>query len=114
MTRKSTIILIDDVDGGTADETVTFVLDGTDHEIDLSTSNASVLRSLLAPYIAAGRKTNLTPGTAGNAPRKPGGGTGGRPDAGRIRRWATDNGYQMASRGPIPERILEAFHTAGT
>jgi hypothetical protein len=68
----------------------------------------------LAPYIAGGRKANLAPGAAGKAPRKPGGGTGGRPDAGTIRPWATGNGYQMASRGPIPDRILGAFHTAGT
>jgi hypothetical protein len=113
MARKSTIILIDDIDGGAADETVAFVLDGTCHEIDLSTSNASALRSVLAPYIAAGRKTSRTAGTAGTAARKPGG-TGWCPDAGRIRRWATDNGYQMASRGPIPDRILEVFHVAGT
>ncbi|MBT2598086.1 Lsr2 family protein [Arthrobacter sp. ISL-72] len=33
------------------------------------------------------------------------------PNTGRIRRWAIDNGHQMTSRGPIPDRILEAFHT---
>jgi hypothetical protein len=105
MARKSSIILIDDIDGGAADETVAFALDGTSHDIDLSASNASALRSILARYIAAGRKTNRGAGTAA----RKSGGTVRRADTGRIRRWATDNGYQMASRGPIPDRIFQAF-----
>ncbi len=90
---------------------MTFALDGTSHEIDLSTSNASALRSRLAPYIAAGRKTNRSAGTTA---RKPGGRAPGRANSGSIRTWAIDIGYRMASRGPIPDRILEAFHTATT
>ncbi|MGY4541274.1 hypothetical protein ACVWY0_001183 [Arthrobacter sp. UYNi723] len=48
MATKATVILIDDLDGGAADETVTFALDGAGHEIDLSAANAAALRSLLA------------------------------------------------------------------
>jgi Lsr2 len=36
-------------------EMVTFSLDGTSYEIDLTAKNASVLRKELRPYIAAGR-----------------------------------------------------------
>jgi hypothetical protein len=38
------IILEDDYDGGSADETVSFALDGAEYEIDLSSKNASGLR----------------------------------------------------------------------
>nr|WP_251040375.1 histone-like nucleoid-structuring protein Lsr2 [Arthrobacter sp. ISL-72] len=76
MLRKSTIILIEDADGGAADERVAFALDETSHEIYVSISKASSLRSLLAPYIPAGRRTNRVAGTAG---RKSGGRAPGPP-----------------------------------
>lgn len=35
MARQETVTLTDDIDGGKADETVTFGLDGASYEIDL-------------------------------------------------------------------------------
>lgn len=90
---------------------MTFTLDGAGHEIDLSASNSAALRSLLAPYISAGRKIK---GTAGTAARRPRGAAARSSDAGRIRRWAIENGCQMASRGQIPDAIVEAFQAANT
>lgn len=48
--QKVQVLLVDDLDGGEADETVTFALDGKTYEIDLTTSNADKLRGLLEPY----------------------------------------------------------------
>ena len=45
--------LVDDLDGGDADETVKFALDGIQFEIDLSEKNADKLRDLFARYVAA-------------------------------------------------------------
>ena len=47
MAQKVKIILVDDLDGGSADETVRFGLDGVSYEIDLSADNAvrTALRS---------------------------------------------------------------------
>ena len=50
MAQKVQVLLVDDLDGGEADETVTFALDGKTYEIDLTTSNADKLRSALEPY----------------------------------------------------------------
>ena len=36
MAQKVQVLLVDDIDGGTADETVTFGLDGVTYEIDLT------------------------------------------------------------------------------
>ncbi|MBE8528611.1 Lsr2 family protein, partial [Amycolatopsis sp. H6(2020)] len=44
MAQKVKIILEDDLQGGPADETVRFGLDGGQFEIDLTTENASKLR----------------------------------------------------------------------
>jgi hypothetical protein len=41
MAQKITVTLEDDLDGGPADQTVRFGLDGAEYEIDLSISNAT-------------------------------------------------------------------------
>ncbi|HEX4725029.1 MAG TPA: Lsr2 family protein [Pseudonocardiaceae bacterium] len=51
MASKTVVELFDDLDGGRADETVRFELDGVEYEIDLSTANAAALRDTLAVYI---------------------------------------------------------------
>ena len=48
--------LVDDLDGGDADETVKFALDGVQYEIDLSKDNAAKLRDVFAPYVGAGTR----------------------------------------------------------
>jgi hypothetical protein len=58
-------MLIDDIDGGEADETITFALDGTQYEIDLSGKNAAKMRDGLARYIGAG-----TPASVAAAPSR--------------------------------------------
>ena len=56
MAQKITVVLEDDLDGGPANETVRFGIDGTEYEIDLGTANATAFRAQLAPYIAHARK----------------------------------------------------------
>jgi hypothetical protein len=48
---KTVVELFDDLDGGRADETVRFALDGVEYEIDLSVKHAAALRDMLAVYI---------------------------------------------------------------
>ena len=55
MARKVITVLTDDLDGGKADRTVEFSLDGVAYTIDVSDENAGVLRKALDPYISAGR-----------------------------------------------------------
>ncbi|HEX5401499.1 MAG TPA: Lsr2 family protein [Pseudonocardiaceae bacterium] len=52
MASKTVVELFDDLDGGRADETVGFALDGVDYEIDLSAANAAALRGALAEFIS--------------------------------------------------------------
>ena len=40
MAQKVTVTLVDDLDGGTAEETVEFGIDGVSYEIDLSASES--------------------------------------------------------------------------
>jgi hypothetical protein len=55
MAQKVQVVLVDDLDNGPADETVTFSLDGVSYEIDLSHDNAAKLRDVLATYVGHAR-----------------------------------------------------------
>ena len=55
MAKRTVHMLIDDLDGGDADETISFGVDGVLYEIDLSKKNATKLRNTLARYIEAYR-----------------------------------------------------------
>lgn len=112
MAQKIQVILVDDIDGGTAEETVSFALDGVSYEIDLSSKNAKKLRDALAPYVAEARKSRSggrrrTSG-AGGASRRRGGGGG----AAEIRAWARDNGYEVSERGRVSEEVRSAYEAA--
>lgn len=102
--------LIDDLDGGVADTSVTFGLDGKTYEIDLSESNAKELRSLLDKYIEAGRfapavhRVTVTRGRFSPPPRSD------RSQNQAIREWANRNGYDVSERGRIPQEVVENFH----
>lgn len=61
MAKTVIVKLTDDLDGGDADETVTFALDGRSYEIDVSSANASRLRDALQPFVT---KARMIPGSA--------------------------------------------------
>jgi Lsr2 len=58
MAKTVIVKLTDDIDGGDADETVQFALDGRSYEVDLSAANATKLRDALKPYVEKGRATS--------------------------------------------------------
>lgn len=110
MAQKVQIILEDDIDGGKADETVRFSLDGSNYEIDLSSANAEKLRNALAQFISAGRKAAARTGAA---PKARSASSGSRnAESAKIRQWARDNGYNVNARGRIQQEIQEAYHKA--
>ncbi|MER6103098.1 Lsr2 family protein [Streptomyces sp. NPDC001832] len=109
MAQKVQVLLVDDLDGGEADETVTFALDGKTYEIDLTTSNADKLRGLLEPYTKGGRRTG---GRAAAGRGKGRAGTGGNKDTAEIRKWARENGHNVNDRGRVPAEIREAYEKA--
>ncbi|MGW0907542.1 histone-like nucleoid-structuring protein Lsr2 [Streptomyces sp. NPDC002853] len=110
MAQKVQVLLVDDLDGGEADETVTFALDGKSYEIDLTTSNADKLRGLLEPYLKGGRRTGGR-GSAGRSKTRASAASGGQ-DTAAIRAWAKDNGFEVNDRGRVPASIREAYEKA--
>ncbi|MEU5437742.1 Lsr2 family protein [Streptomyces sp. NPDC020719] len=110
MAQKVQVLLVDDLDGGEADETVTFALDGKSFEIDLTTANADKLRELLEPYTKSGRRTGRTAGGRGKA--RGAVVAAGNQDTAQIRKWAKEQGYNVNDRGRVPADIREAYEKA--
>ncbi|MET7511074.1 Lsr2 family protein [Streptomyces albidoflavus] len=111
MAQKVQVLLVDDLDGGEADETVTFALDGKSYEIDLKSEHAEELRSLLERYVKGGRRTGgRSTGGRGRATRAASGGSG--PETAVIRAWAKENGYDINDRGRVPANIRAEYEEA--
>ncbi|MFC9221524.1 Lsr2 family protein [Streptomyces hygroscopicus] len=102
MAQRVVVTLSDDLEGGEAEETVTFGLDGKLYEIDLNSANASKLRAVLAPYVEAGRKR----ARSGKTYRR----TAVAPDPAAVRAWARSHGMEVPPRGRIPKKVYEAFN----
>jgi hypothetical protein len=108
MAQKTQILLIDDLDGASADETVTFALDGVSYEIDLTAAHATELRDALSSWTGSARRVSGGKAARGRAT------TAGRrsSDAAAVREWANANGHHLSDRGRIPAEIREAYDAA--
>jgi hypothetical protein len=102
---KITVILEDDLDGGPADETVRFGLDGVDYEIDLNRQHARAFRRELASFLVHARR-------AGQGRRRPARSSSGRRRSSDIRAWAKDAGLQVSDRGRIPASVVAQYQAA--
>ncbi|WP_457205497.1 histone-like nucleoid-structuring protein Lsr2 [Nocardioides sp. P5_C9_2] len=108
MAQKVNIILVDDLDGSEATETVSFGLDGSSYEIDLNDANAAALRDALAGYVGHARKAT-------------GGARRGRRTASAasssshtkdVREWAKSQGMDVSERGRISADVQQAYDAA--
>jgi hypothetical protein len=104
------VSMIDDLDGGRATETITFALEGTNYEIDLSKRNADKLRRSLRPYLESGRKVRR--GADGRSTRKPRRSSTGRSEdynRAEVRAWAKSHRIKVAPRGRISSDVVERW-----
>lgn len=109
MAQKVNIVLVDDIDGSEATETVVFALDGTSYEIDLNEEHASALRESIAAYVGHGRRV----AGAAKRGRKPAASSSDTGVSAReVREWARSNGFTVPERGRIPADVREAYEAA--
>jgi hypothetical protein len=113
MAKQVITVLTDDLDGGDADRTVEFGLDGVNYTIDLSDKNVGKLRKALEPYLSAGTRVGRGVGGRGSAGRTAAAPSRSSRDQNQaIREWAGKHGYEVSERGRIPSSIVDAFHQA--
>ena len=105
MAQKHVIELIDDLDGSTATQSLTFSLDGVDYEIDLNDGNAEELRSSMSKFAevarrTGGRKRTVTEVKATGLSSKD------------VRAWAMAEGLEVNARGRIQASVVDAYLNA--
>jgi hypothetical protein len=121
MVQKTLVVLVDDLDGSQAEDSVSFALDGATYEIDLSAEHAAALRDDLAPYVSAARQAGSSAGGNG---RRSGGQRGSAAGSGssvsssdrertaQIRAWAREQGLKVNARGRVPNEVVQAYQAA--
>ena len=112
MAREVIEKLIDDLDGGEATETVTFALDGTSYELDLSKKNAAAFRKSFDFYIKAGRRSSTGRSRRRKATTSTNGSKRGF-DITQLREWAGANNVTVPARGRIPQAVVDQYKQAG-
>lgn len=110
MAQRVQVLLVDDLDGGDASETVSFALDGVTYEIDLSEANANKFRESLSEWIANARRSGgrKVPGRRASSV----GST--RRDLNSIREWGRQNGFQVSDRGRVSGELQAAYDRANS
>ena len=113
MAQRVNVVLVDDLDGSDAVETVSFALDGVDYEIDLSDQHAAELRDAVSLYVGHARRTGgrrrggRRAGSTGGSSASEGGAS-----AADIRAWARENGWDVPERGRVSAEVREAYAQA--
>lgn len=112
MAQKVLVQLVDDLDGTNSQDvtTILFGLDGVSYEIDLSETNAERLRDGLQEFLDSARRTGGRI-KRGVRPAQSDKSTSAS-EAGQVREWALENGFELAGRGRIPSHVVEAYKEA--
>lgn len=111
MAKQQISVLTDDLDGSDAEGTLTFSVDGSRYEIELSKKNRAAFDKATAPYIEAARKIRgggSTPTERGAASRSAAA-AGKRTDLTDIRTWARKRGWDVSDRGRIAAEIVDSY-----
>lgn len=111
MASKTIVLCTDDIDGTEDATEVSFGLEGTEYAIDLSKSNADVLRQALAPFIEKARKKSVKKSVK-TATTKRSRGSGAK-NLAEIRKWGKENGFKLNDRGRIPAEVMKAYDSMG-
>jgi hypothetical protein len=107
MATRTIKSLVDDTDGSEAQETVTFGLEGTTYEIDLSDQNAKKLRDALEPWVEKARKTGGRRRAQSNklSPLDKG-------EISIMRAWLQEHGHDVSTRGRISAKLRELYNSS--
>src|SRR5690242_3584747 len=113
MAQRTQVLLIDDLDGGNADETVVFGVDGTNYELDLSVKHATELRAALDKYVTKARRVGRATTRASASAARPARTRSSAARNATIRSWAKLQGLDVSDRGRISADIVEQWEAAG-
>lgn len=96
--KKVEVVLVDDLDGTPAQETVKFTYRGKTYEIDLNRDNMAEFDSCMKKFVTKARGY--------------GAGSDEDQDKQDIRKWAKTHGLKIGARGRIPGSVLREYYKA--
>ncbi|MDO4665699.1 MAG: Lsr2 family protein [Actinomycetaceae bacterium] len=102
MALQTQTILVDDIDGSRAAETIQFGFEGVEYEIDLNTENAKNFVEAMTPWVTSARRVG--------GRQRPGALRVNKKTSARtVRKWAMKLGLEVPDRGRIPFEIWERY-----
>ena len=110
MAQKTIVKMFDDLDGSEIDEggkSVTFSLEGTTYEIDLSSKNVTKMREDFAVYTDKARKVSGRGGRGAAKAAEP-----APLDTRAVRAWAEEQGLEVSARGRLSSELIEQYRAA--
>jgi hypothetical protein len=107
--QKVQTLFIDDIDGGEAEGTVRFALDGAEYEIDLSAQHSDELHKALTNYITHARKVAGAQRQRAARGRRS---AASSLDTAKVREWAKQNGLDIKDRGRVPADVVEKYQAS--
>lgn len=108
MVQRVQVLLVDDIDGKEASETVSFALDGVSYEIDLTAENAATLRDSMSSWVGNARRAGGRKATG----KRAGSSVGRREDLNAVREWGRQNGFKVSDRGRVSGDLQAAYDKA--
>ena len=108
MAKTLVEVLVDDLDGTEAVESVRLGWNGQWRQLELSERNLAALSKAIDRFWDAGRPMRSEPA---GARRRATTATGGR-DPRAIRVWAAENGIAVPARGRIPRDVEDRYNEA--
>lgn len=109
MAKRVKVLLVDDIDGSEAVETLSFARDGITYEIDLNDSHAAELRAAAQSWTRHARRTGGRKSAGRSSSPSP-----GSQESSDTRAWARDQGLDVGERRRIASLIREAYTAAHT
>jgi hypothetical protein len=118
---RTVVQKVDDLDGTDITdgqgETITFIVDGAQYEIDLTNEHARQLRDAFSVYVANGRRISggrgRSSGSATVPAQRVGSGSARDYDPKAIRKWAESNRVALPARGRMPQAVVQQYKAAG-
>jgi hypothetical protein len=112
MAKAMVEVLVDDLDGSAAAETVRLGWNGEWREVDLSKRNVAALSRAIDRYWVAGRPVDAD-GQRGGRRRQAGSRSRkSQRDPKAIRAWAVEHGIAVPARGRIPAAVERQYNDA--
>ncbi len=101
--RQARFVLIDDIDGTIAQETVYFGVGRQQYEIDLNSEHLAEFSEDMQRWTKHARRLATRRGPRSSQPAGPN-------DASLIRAWAKERGVPLSSRGRIPTAVRDQYY----